>query len=73
MNHTLIIYFCPPTTPFLHAFNFSVFLSFLCMSAPLRAIYLEGCYLLLLSFLRTIGLNLSPLPAATKMASAIDL
>ena len=54
-----LLFLPAPPTSFLHAFNFCVFLSSLSMSAPLCAIYLEGYYSLLLSFLRIIGLHLS--------------
>ena len=43
----------------------------LCLYPRIRANYLEGYQLLLLSFLRTFALHLTPLPAATTIG-AID-
>ena len=43
----------------------------LCLYPCIRAIYLEAYLWLLLSFLRILGLNLSPLAAAAKMEQVI--
>jgi hypothetical protein len=68
-----------PLSDFLPAFPSCVFFSFLSILLLSFCVYilvyvlstLEDYYLRLLSFLKTIGLHLSSLPAATKMAQLI--
>ena len=68
----IFILYLPASPPFSSRIYYLCIPFFsLCLYPRIRANYLEGYQLLLLSFLRTFALHLTPLPAATTIG-AID-